>query len=136
MADRDETFADPREPGAPAPDEGDSQLDELLDRLSVDDASLERVSLDERQRRYRPGEVLGRGGTAEVRAVFDTRLRRHVAVKTLIREPRKRTVEQLARECGFGSYVSMYAAFKRHTGETFAAYRRTHKGHSPAAKDG
>ncbi len=85
-------------PDEPGPDEDDPVLEELFERLSIDDASLERLFLDEAERRFRPGELLGRGGTAEVRAVFDTRLRRHVAVKTLIREPRRRTVMRFLQE--------------------------------------
>lgn len=44
--------------------------------------------------------------------------------QTLLQTPQKRTVEQLARECGFGTPATVYAAFQRHLQDTPAGFRR------------
>lgn len=54
---------------------------------------------------------------------FLTRLRVQHA-RELMQMPRKITVEQLVRECGFGSVRAFYTLFHRITGESFAASRR------------
>ena len=54
---------------------------------------------------------------------FFTKLRVQHA-QTLLQMPQKRTVEQIARECGFGTPATVYAAFKRHLGDSPAGFRR------------
>ena len=54
---------------------------------------------------------------------FFTRLRVQHA-QSLLQLPQKRTVEQLARECGFGTPATVYAAFQRHLRDTPAGFRR------------
>ena len=56
--------------------------------------------------------------------------------QALLRKPQKRTVEQLSRDCGFGTVASFYGAFKRFTGQSPAAYRRAHTVRRPASRDG
>ena len=54
---------------------------------------------------------------------FFTRLRVQHA-QALLQLPEKRTVEQIALECGFGTSATLYAAFQRHLRDTPAAFRR------------
>lgn len=54
---------------------------------------------------------------------FFTKLRVQHA-QTLLQQPQKRTVEQLARECGFGTPATVYKAFQRYLGDTPATIRR------------
>ena len=54
---------------------------------------------------------------------FFTRLRVQHA-QALLQMPQKRTVEQIARECGLGTPATVYAAFQRHLGDTPAGFRR------------
>jgi LacI family transcriptional regulator len=55
---------------------------------------------------------------------FITRLRIHYA-QTLLQLPQKRTIEQIARECGFGTTTTVYTAFQRYVGKSPAAFRKT-----------
>jgi LacI family transcriptional regulator len=54
---------------------------------------------------------------------FFTKLRVQHA-QTLLQMPQKRTVEQIARECGLGTPATVYAAFQRHLGDSPAGFRR------------
>jgi len=54
---------------------------------------------------------------------FFTRLRVQRA-QALLQMPQKRTVEQIALECGFGTPATVYAAFQRLLGDTPAGIRR------------
>ncbi len=54
---------------------------------------------------------------------YFTRLRVQHA-QTLLQMPQKRTIEQIAVECGFGTSATVYAAFQRHLGDTPAGIRR------------
>ena len=57
---------------------------------------------------------------------FLTRLRVQHA-QALIQMPLKRTMEQTALECGFGTFKAFYQAFRRITGDSPGAYRKKHK---------
>jgi LacI family transcriptional regulator len=54
---------------------------------------------------------------------FFTKLRVQHA-QTLLQMPQKRTVEQIARECGLGTAATVYAAFQRHLGDSPGGIRR------------
>jgi LacI family transcriptional regulator len=43
----------------------------------------------------------------------------------LLAQPKKCTIEQIAFECGFGTLPTFYSAFRRATGKSPAAFRRT-----------
>jgi LacI family transcriptional regulator len=58
---------------------------------------------------------------------FLTRLRVERA-QALMHVPEKRTVKRIALECGFGTAATVYAAFRRHTGESPGSFRRKLKG--------
>jgi LacI family transcriptional regulator len=45
--------------------------------------------------------------------------------QALLLQPRKRTVEQIAAECGFGTIPTFYAAFLRVTGMSLPEFRKT-----------
>jgi len=55
---------------------------------------------------------------------FITRLRIQQA-KALLHLPKKRTNEQIARECGFGTVRAFTGTFSRYTGQSPAAFRKT-----------
>jgi LacI family transcriptional regulator len=54
---------------------------------------------------------------------FLTKLRVQRA-ESLLQVPGKRSVEQIAAECGFGTATTFYAAFRRVTGQSPASFRR------------
>lgn len=54
---------------------------------------------------------------------FLTKLRVQRAESMLLM-PQKRTIEQIAVECGFGTATTFYAAFRRQTGQSPAIFRR------------
>jgi LacI family transcriptional regulator len=58
---------------------------------------------------------------------FFTKLRVQHA-QALLQLPQKRTVEQIAAQCGFGTPATVYAAFQRHLGESPASFRRRFDG--------
>ena len=58
---------------------------------------------------------------------FLTRMRVQHA-QALMEMPEKRTAEQTALECGFGTSKAFYAAFRRVTGESPGAFRKKHLG--------
>ena len=62
---------------------------------------------------------------------FLTKLRVQRA-ESLLQLPQKRSVEDIARECGFGTTATFYAAFRRMTGQSPANFRRDS---SQATKD-
>jgi LacI family transcriptional regulator len=47
--------------------------------------------------------------------------------QALLQMPKKRTVEQIARESGFGTVQAFYAAMQRLTGESPGAFRQRHR---------
>jgi LacI family transcriptional regulator len=55
--------------------------------------------------------------------VLLTKLRVECA-ESLLSMPQKRTIEQIAAECGFGTATTFYAAFRRMTGQSPASFRR------------
>ena len=56
---------------------------------------------------------------------FITNLRVQFA-QALLQMPQKRTIEQIARECGFGTPATVHAAFQRYVGKSPAVFRREH----------
>jgi LacI family transcriptional regulator len=62
-----------------------------------------------------------------------TRLRVQRA-KTLLQLPERRTIEETALACGFGTPATFYAAFQRVTGESPAAFRKKLRAGDSSAK--
>lgn len=68
-------------------------------------------------------EMRFRGHAGSSPHEFVTRLRVEQA-QALLQMPQKRSVKRIAAECGFGTAATVYAAFRRHAGQSPGSFRR------------